>query len=364
MTLIASVLVGEERETAVDFPEPGFDLEPGTLGRAARYLLDEDHTVNMEYVFPHIGFDAREARRHLAALAEEKRKAGEGPEDEHRQAVKKFRITAKAIGLELVAGLILSVLDSPRKTRCPCRALIVEGSAVPYYWARQGNPDVRADYRNFAILAEVTTIRKFTMEDVERQWKSACRHAVAVADRPRVYCLMVSRLSLDLRDKKKQVAQHRKHLANLANAQGLLAAAAAEAAQKAQQAQARAEDDGEPEPPPAGLPSRTGGGSQAQPDVKFILLHIEDMSAIAHGLHDLYCGTNKSARRLTENILGAVLDGLHAKTMERIAARNTFPRRWASDTFIDLLKGRVEPSRRGKTTTKKKKKPTANRKAG
>ena len=351
MTLTARVRVGEEEDTAVDFPDPGFDVEPEMLGRAARYLLDEDHSVNMEYVFPHIGFDAREARSHLAALAEEKRRAGEGPEDEHRKAVKKFRITAKAVGLELVAGLFLSVLDSPRQTRCPCRAHIVGESAVPYYWAQQGNPDVRADYRNFAILAEVTTIRKFTMEDVERQWKSACRHAVAVADRPRVYCLMVSRLSLDLRDEKKQAAHHRRHLANLTNAQELLAAAVEEAAQKAQKAQARAEDDGGPEPPPPA------------PDVKFILLHIEDMAEIANGLHALYCETRGTARRLTETILGAVLDGLHAKTMERIAARNTFPRRWASDTFIDLLKGRVEPSRR-KTAKKTTKKPTRNRKAG
>ena len=271
--------------------------------------------------------------------------------------VKKFRITAKAVGLELVAGLFLSVLDSPRQTRCPCRAHIVGGSAVPYYWAQQGNPDVRADYRKFAILAEVTTIRKFTMEDVGRQWKSACRHAVAVADRPRVYCLMVSRLSLDLRDKK-QAAHHRRHLANLANAQGLLAAAeneAAQKAQKAQQAQAGAADDGGPEPPPPA----------PVPDVKFILLHIEDMAEIANGLHALYCETRRTARRLTETILGAVLDGLHAKTMDRIAARNTFPRRWASDTFNDLLKGRVEPSRRGKKTAKTTtKKAAANRKAG
>ena len=350
MTLTARVRVGEEEDTAVDFPDPGFDVEPEMLGRAARYLLDEDHSVNMEYVFPHIGFDAREARSHLAALAEEKRRAGEGPEDEHRKAVKKFRITAKAVGLELVAGLFLSVLDSPRQTRCPCRAHIVGESAVPYYWAQQGNPDVRADYRNFAILAEVTTIRKFTMEDVERQWKSACRHAVAVADRPRVYCLMVSRLSLDLRDEKKQAAHHRRHLANLANAQELLAAAVEEAAQKAQ---ARAENDGGPEPPPL----------TPAPDVKFILLHIEDMAEIANGLHALYCETRRTARRLTENILGAVLDRLHAKTMERIAARNTFPRRWASDTFIDLLKGRVEPSRR-KTAKKTTKKPAANPTAG
>ena len=331
MTLTARVLVGEDDETAVDFPEPGYDVEPGILGRAARYLLDENHTVNMEFVYPHIGFDAHAARLHLAALAEEKRKAGEGPEEEHRKAVKKFRITAKAIGLELVAGLILSVLDSPAAARCPCRAHIVGRSAVPYCWARPGNPDARADYGDFVIMAEVSTIRRFTMEDVARQWKGACGHAVTVTDRPRVYCLMVSRLGLDLRDEKKQAAQHRRQLASLGNAPDLLRTAANEAAQKARQAQAREDPDAEPQE----------DGEPDVPDVKFLLLHIEDLSEIAHELHDLYCGTRRTARVLTKDILGAVLDGLHAKTMERLAAGRTFPRRWASDTFRDLLRERV-----------------------
>ena len=342
MTLTARVMVGEDDETAVDFPEPGFDVEPEILGRAARYLLDENHTVNMEYVYPHIGFDAHAARLHLAALAEEKRRAGEGPEEEHRKAVKKFRITAKAIGLELVAGLILGVLDSPAAARCPCRAHIVGRSAVPYCWARPGNPDARADYGDFVIMAEVSTIRRFTMEDVGRQWKGACGHAVTVTGRPRVYCLMVSRLGLDLRDEKKQAAQHRRQLANLGNAPDLLRTAANEAAQKARQKEAEAgeapdaeaEEDGDPE----------------APDVKFLLLHIEDLSEIAHTLHALYCGTRRTARALTKDILGAVLDGLHAKTMERLAAGRTFPRRWASDTFRDLLREKVE-----KKTGKKKK---------
>ena len=50
---------------------------------------------------------------------------------------------------------------------------------------------------------------------------------------------------------------------------------------------------------------------------------------------------------MTENILSAVLDGLHAKTMEHIAAKAWSPRRWPSDAFNDLLKERVEPVRRG-----------------
>ena len=80
--------------------------------------------------------------------------------------------------------------------------------------------------------------------------------------------------------------------------------------------------------------------------MKFILLHIEDLSEIALTLHALYCGTRRTARPLTKDVLGAVLDGLHAKAMERLAAGRTFPRRWVSDTFSDLLREQVDKKTR------------------
>ena len=44
MTLAARMLVGEDRETAVEFPAPGFKVRPRTLHLVIRRLLDEDHT--------------------------------------------------------------------------------------------------------------------------------------------------------------------------------------------------------------------------------------------------------------------------------------------------------------------------------
>ena len=65
------------------------------------------------------------------------------------------------------------------------------------------------------------------------------------------------------------------------------------------------------------------------------------MARIAHGLHALHCGKRKRIGPLTEGILAAVLDGLHAKTAERVAAGDAFPTLWASDTFLELLENRV-----------------------
>lgn len=63
----------------------------------------------------------------------------------------------------------------------PAGAHIVGRTAVLYCWARPGNPDASADYRDFVIMAEVSTIRRFTIEDVERQWTVSSGHAVARA---------------------------------------------------------------------------------------------------------------------------------------------------------------------------------------
>ena len=81
---------------------------------------------------------------------------------------------------------------------------------VPYGHAPAGNPDARADYEGFTVLAEVTSqkeqapkkgLRDSTIED---QWSSANTHtkeALLEEDGPeRVYCIMVSRASL--RDKR------------------------------------------------------------------------------------------------------------------------------------------------------------------
>ena len=195
MTLTARVVVGADPE--VDFPRPSRKVRPGTLARAARHLLDENYTVDRQEIYPRIGFDSAAALRHLKALAKEKHDAGDEPETDYVKSVKEFRVVAKAVGLELIAGLFLSVLDSPGKTLCPCRTFIKGGRAFPYYAAPQDNPDVRAAYGEFVILAEVTTVRHLKKDDIDTQWDSAQNHVKAETGRPRIYCFMVSRHGLD-----------------------------------------------------------------------------------------------------------------------------------------------------------------------
>ena len=311
MTLTARIVVGEADGTDIAFPEPGHEIVPRALGVAAVLLLNENHRRDLIEVYEAIGYDAGAARKHRAALAEKRRRdeAAGKTVTEDDEITQDFRIAVRAIGLELVAGLFLSVLDSPAGARCPCRVLVQDEKAIPYGAAPQGNPDARADYGEFTVLAEVTTILNLRKSDIGGQWTSAGRHVDAVTDCPRIYCLMVSRLGLD--DKRRWQA------AELAKAQ---------------------EDREEPEPEEAEAASGPPpAGSRERPDVKFLVFDIEDMAEIAHKLDELYGEEGTAKVALTSDGLGMLLDELHAQTMEWLAGEAVFPPHWASDTFIEML---------------------------
>ena len=229
-----------------------------------------------------------------AALAEKRRRdeaAGRPVDEEIKQD---FRIAVRAISLELIAGLFLSVLDSPEEARCPCRVLFQDGKAIPYAAAPQGNPDARADYGQFTVIAEATTTLSLRKSDIAQQWDRAHRHVDAIEGVPRIYCLMVSRLGLD--DRRKWQA-----------------ARLAEAGER--------------------LEEREGPAAE----VRFLVFDIEDMAEIAHKLHELYCQEGAAKEALTADGLGLLLDELHAQAMEWLAGEDAFPEHWAGNTFVDML---------------------------
>ena len=200
MDLKARVLVSNDGEIDFDFPEPGHEIVSRTLDIAVQMLLGEDHRKGVPEVHKAIGYDATSAaRKHWAAHAEKSRqdqKAGieVADDDEIKQD---FRIAVRAISLELIAGLFLSVLDSPKEARCPCCAPLQDGKAIPYGAAPQGNPDARAAYGEFTTLAEVTTIFNLRKSDINDEWDSAYGHVDVIEDVPLIYRLIVSRLGLD-----------------------------------------------------------------------------------------------------------------------------------------------------------------------
>ena len=295
MTLTAHIRVGED--VRFDYPGPGVVIEPASLSRAATYLLDEDLRANEKVAYPLIGYDARAARAHMAAEAEKDGKS----EDEELKA--DFRIAVRAISLELIAALLLSCLDTPAVARCPCRVLMDGEKPIPYGNAPAGNPDARANYGEFAILAEVTTNLGLPQTEVDRQWDSAANHVKAVFGFPRIYCLMVSHYGLDKRAKG-------------------MAAKLAEAQERREELKREAQGNGDPEPP----------------DAKFLVFDIEDMAEIADMLDDLYClDDREGVQPLTEDILGRLLDKLHAQTMDWIDGEEAFPRGWAGETFTEML---------------------------
>ena len=327
MTLTARVLVGDDDKTDIAFPEPGHEIVPRALGIAAALLLNENHRRDLIEVYEAIGYDSRAAQKHRAALAEKRRRdeAAGKKVTEDDEITQDFRIAVRAIGLELIAGLFLSVLDSPAEARCPCRVLMEGEKAIPYGAAPQGNPDARADYGEFTVLAEVTTTLNLRKSDIAGQWTSAGSHVDAVTDSSRIYCLMVSRLGLD--DKRGwQAAELAKAQAKQEN--GKPPPDEAESGKKDGRA-VKETAEAASEPPPAGLRER--------PDVKFLVFDIEDMAEIAHKLHELYGEEGIAKKALTSDGLGMLLDEMHALTMEWIAGEDVFPPHWASDTFIKML---------------------------
>ncbi len=304
MTLTARIWIGEDLENSVAFPAPDFDVGPYALSWVTRRLLDDDHTQNREFVFPDIGFDANAARRIRVAEAREKHRTEEEPDTEDVMTLRAHWRYNKGVGLELIAGLFLSVLDSPQRVHCAMRVDTTGERPVPVEAARDGKPDGRAYFGDFIILNEVTTIRNLNKGDIEEQWESAQAHvAEAATDRPRIYCFMVSRLGLDGYDGKSPRRRNWQP-AKLADAQENQEALKTEAA------------------------------------VKFLVFNFEDVAEIALKLHELYCMQDHRGprpRALTEEALGRILDRLHAMTMERVAAGKDFAIGWAGDSFAEML---------------------------
>ena len=292
MTLLARILVGDDRGTAVEFPAPGFQIRPRTLNLVMPRLLNEDHRVNRNFVYPDIGFDGNAARQIRVAAT----KTGDETDPVDGRTLQEHWWYTKGIGLELMVGLFLSVLDSPQSVYCACRTNTTGEIPVPYEAAPLGKPDGRADFGEFVILNEATTIRHLDETDIEDQWKSAKNHVAEVTDGRRIYCFMVSRLGLDGYDDKKprRKWQH----AKLAEARGTTGTAAT-----------------------------------------FLVFNYQEVAEIALKLHWLYCDPDRRGKPgpLTEEALGRILDRLHAMTMERIDAGEDFRTGWAARTFNKML---------------------------
>jgi len=284
VTLVARILIGAPpEEPTIPFPAPRHRVGPLNLGRAATLLLNEDHTVNRREIYRRIGFDARTAQR----LMIEPRP---GETEERTRTKRSMLLSTKGIGLELIAGMMLSCLDSPQTPLCACR--VGKDGKVPYGPAPGLNPDVRADYEGFTVIAEVTTMRELTPERIESQYESAKSHvelALGKKDLKRVYCIMVNRADLNDKDTRRRLVDAEEKFA-----------------------------DG-----PA--------------SVKFLAFAIQEFGHIGRKLHEFYCMDREDVWTLTEGKLRAILDTLHAEAMKTIGAEDEFEPGWAGRFFGELL---------------------------
>ena len=208
MTLAARIMVGEEPAEQAPFPGPDKAVAPRVLDLAATYLLNEHQRVNTQYVYPSIGFDSA-ASVDLEAMEWAESRERRGREVPPLSKLRKeIRPLVKGLGLELIVTMLFSCLGSPKTAFCSCSVYEDRetGAVVPYGHAPAGNPDARADYDGFTVIAEVTSQieespkKGLRDETIESQWNSANTHTREVLledDGPKhVYCIMVSRANL------------------------------------------------------------------------------------------------------------------------------------------------------------------------
>ncbi len=329
MTLTARILVGDRSRGRIPFPDPEIAVDPRMLDLAATQLFNNHDTVSAAWVYPAIGFDSATAEKYWAAFDEEERRKAALEEEEKRRAAlaedgkgergegereagrdegrdapgpgllkKQQRFYPKGVGLELIVALLLSCLGDPERAICPCRVQRrgrLRG--IPYGHTPRDNPDVRADYEGFTVLAEVTMQEgvggALRLKTVREQWDSARRHvnkALKEKGRKRVYCLMVSKA--DMADGRMRV--------RFLGAPGELDESRRERA-------------------------------------KFLVFGIRELTHVGYRLHKLYCRGRTDMRPLTGADLAAILDRLHAQTMAMFTESKPFTRGWAGLRFAKLL---------------------------
>ena len=291
------------KREAFPFPPPGDEFGPRRIAAAASSVLTDDFQVNVERIYPLIGFDADELMEYLRYKRKEKALIDKGRVPALSKLQKSIRNTVRAIGLELISGLLLAALDSPTRAVCPCRVYMNGDRPVPMAPAGKGQPDAWADYRGFTILVEATMRKRTGPEKVESQYNGAVTHmAAALEGRQgwRGYCFMVSRAKL-----------HQEHVPRLiVQAQETLA-------------------------------SRHG-----LDNARVLAFGIEEIAHIAEHLDRIYAD-GKDVPALTAEDLSELLDALHDAMMERIASGEEFPDHWAARTFVGLLRkhARRQPMR-------------------
>ena len=255
----------------------------------------------MGMVYPNIGFDALSARRQLAALAEEKKRSGKEPDTEHRITVKQFRIAAKAVGLELIAGLFLSCLDTPVRVRSPCRVFFEGGRAFPYYAAPCGNPMPAPTMTGLCFWPKSPRCAASAAGRRSRSGGERARTCGGGRQRRRLFCLMVSRLAW-----------------TTAQLDGVGLAEA----QEAQEARG----------------SRRGSrGAPTPSEVKYLVFDIEDIAATRTSWTSSIAKAAGKIQALTGDVLEAVAG--QAACPDHGAARSGegFHGGWAGAAFVEML---------------------------
>ena len=145
-------------------------MQAGLVAVLLMYLMNHEFDANDKFVFPSLGIDmkSRDAAANLF---------GGNP-----RAIASHRHANKALAMELLTGLLLARLDTPREIRCYCETR----NGMPHKHAPGGLTDVEAYFDEpppgFYVIVAASAKEDVTRDHYGEQLLQVLEHGRAVAE--------------------------------------------------------------------------------------------------------------------------------------------------------------------------------------
>ena len=171
-------------------------MQAGAVAVLMKYLMKNDRREYRAGVgtFTKLGIDTNSREATGNQLEDGPGEDDGRDEDDESRRIGEHNTINKALAMELLTGLLLARLDTPRQVQCHCETR----AGQPHKWAPPGLTDVEAAYieppPGFRLVAEVSAKSEMSEDDYWTQLDQAFEHAKKVAKRTGgpVYALVLN----------------------------------------------------------------------------------------------------------------------------------------------------------------------------
>ena len=160
-------------------------LSVSAISLLIMHLFNHDFRVNEKLIYPVMGIDMKT------------RRAQDNVPERRSRQLHQYRITNKALSMELLTALLLTYLNAASQVRTWC----VTRNGLPHSFSPPKFEDVFARYPEtpakpgFRVVVEVSAKRDITRTFYQKQLQQAWRHASELAEDPEggeVYALVIN----------------------------------------------------------------------------------------------------------------------------------------------------------------------------